>query len=651
MLLILFDFPLYLLTTDTGCLPNASTPFTVLPMLIHLALLLTLLEILALSGVLLLWAKQVAGARLLVVFLLGVATWIVGNELPNWAGLGSVPLAMALLSSLTFTSAAFFHFCVIFCGAPLSKRYIQAAYVLAALVALLSVVRSPGDFVHFPPFTGFQWVVVPNAVGWAHSTAWGILASAGLLTLAWGWLHAPSPLRRKQFASIAVSCAWGLLAISGFGFAALGIELYPWAVLTMPLFPLLLVYGVLRYRVFVVNVWARRAVASALLILLGLAAVSLTVLLPVDSKWLNAVVVAATCLTLSGPVWRVASRLVYPGGTPSADDLRQWRNAMGQAESLPALAGIATQLLSARMGTALQVQVLADGALPPANGTTPTNTPGLLCSKLPLTEASQQANRWHTELIAFEEAPPGQRHLAALFGDALADAAAQVELAELAQQRERERQLQARLAELGSIAAAVAHDVRNPLNIIAMAVAMAPSDTRQEVGEQIARISHLTADLLDYAKPWQIAPSDTDIHARIQALVRHRPEVELGAQLAQPLAVTLDAARFDQALGNLLSNACTAAGHRRVLVDTEQLPDAVLVHVCDDGPGIPADMRERLFEPFASRSPGGTGLGLAIVARIMAAHGGSASVAERAPWRTCFTLRFPAAPSTPALPV
>ena len=96
-------------------------------MLIHLALLLTLLEILALSGVLLLWAKQVAGARLLVVFLLGVATWIVGNELPNWAGLGSVPLAMALLSSLTFTSAAFFHFCVIFCGAPLSKRYIQAA--------------------------------------------------------------------------------------------------------------------------------------------------------------------------------------------------------------------------------------------------------------------------------------------------------------------------------------------------------------------------------------------------------------------------------------------------------------------------------------------------------------------------------------------
>ena len=600
-------------------------------MAIHLALLLTLLEILALGGVLLLWAKQVAGARLLVVFLAGVAVWIIGNELPNWAGLASVPVAMALLSSLTFTSAAFFHFCVIFCGAPLDRRWIKAAYALAIAVAVLALFRSPGDFVHFPPFTGFQWVVVPNAVGWVHSAAWGILASAGLLTLAWGWLYTPIPIRRGQFGSIAAACAWGLLAISGFAFAALGIEQYPWPTLTMPLFPLLFVYGVLRYRVVVVNVWARRALASAIFIVLGLAVVSLTVLLPVESKWLNAAAVATACFILSGPVWRFASRLVYPGGTPSADDLRQWRSAMGQADSLEALAAIAAPLLSRRMGTPLQVRVQADAA---PSATPERTTPGLLCHKT-------AAGDWHTQLVGFEEAPPGQRHLAALFGNSLADAAAQVELAEQALQRERERQLQARLAELGSLAATVAHDVRNPLNIIAMAVALAPAETRQEVGEQIARISHLTADLLDYAKPWQIAPVPTDIHQRIQQLTRHRPEVELGAAIAQPLIATIDPARFDQALTNLLSNACTAAGQRRVQVDTEQRADAVLVHVCDDGPGIAPEMRERLFEPFASRSPGGTGLGLAIVARTMAAHGGTASLTDRAPWRTCFTLRFP----------
>ena len=63
-------------------------------MAIHVALFLTLLETIALSVVLLVWAHQVRGARLLVVFLAGVVTWIVGNELPNWFGIGTAPLAM-----------------------------------------------------------------------------------------------------------------------------------------------------------------------------------------------------------------------------------------------------------------------------------------------------------------------------------------------------------------------------------------------------------------------------------------------------------------------------------------------------------------------------------------------------------------------------
>ena len=71
----------------------------------------------------------------------------------------------------------------------------------------------------------------------------------------------------------------------------------------------------------------------------------------------------------------------------------------------------------------------------------------------------------------------------------------------------------------------------------------------------------------------------------------------------------------------------------------------MLLHICDNGPGVPDEIRDRLFEPFASRSPGGTGLGLAIVARIMTAHGGSVALTERPPWRTCFTLRFPVTPT------
>ncbi|BAE50719.1 hypothetical protein amb1915 [Paramagnetospirillum magneticum AMB-1] len=74
----------------------------------------------------------------------------------------------------------------------------------------------------------------------------------------------------------------------------------------------------------------------------------------------------------------------------------------------------------------------------------------------------------------------------------------------------------------------------------------------------------------------------------------------------------------------------------------EREPDSVMVHVCDDGPGIPDDIRASLFQPFISRSPGGTGLGLAIVAKVMAAHNGSVLLSERPSWSTCFSLRFPA---------
>ncbi|HEY8977431.1 MAG TPA: ATP-binding protein, partial [Burkholderiaceae bacterium] len=123
----------------------------------------------------------------------------------------------------------------------------------------------------------------------------------------------------------------------------------------------------------------------------------------------------------------------------------------------------------------------------------------------------------------------------------------------------------------------------------------------------------------------------------------------LDASLEGELLVDADARRVDQALTNLFENARVAAGAEdpapgQVHVAAEHVPGALLLHVCDDGPGVPAEIRARLFEPFASRSPGGTGLGLAIVARIMNAHGGSVALTERPPWRTCFTLSFPTTP-------
>jgi signal transduction histidine kinase len=600
-------------------------------MTIHIALALALIETLALAAVLVVWAKHVAGARLLTVFLLGVATWIVGNELPNWVGLSAVPVALALLATVPLTAAAFLHFCATFCGEPLNRPALALSYGSASAAVLLSLVITPGHFEHFEPFTGVAWVVVPNWAGWTTSLIWASHSAAGMVVLGRGLWLSQAPQQRRQIGAVMLSCGWGLLSMSGYAFAALKIPMFPWQVLFVPAYPVILVYGILRYRVFVANVWARRALAWAILLGLGLLVVPLTVLLPVESKWVNAAAVAVICLALSGPVRRVAERLVYPGGTPSATDLGEWRRALSSAQSAQALADAAALQVSRRLGLKVHVHIgPMDVAL--SNAQEPT----LVCR--------QTSIGWQTELHGFEEAPPGSRHLVELFGSVLSDAAAKVELATFAQQREREHQLQARLAELGSLAATVAHDLRNPLNIIAMAVATAPAETRQDVAEQITRISRLAEDLLDYAKPWQLKPQTFDLVQRVKDAVRHAPEVELGPGLAEPLLLQADPLRVDQVLANLLSNARSAAGQRRVLLDIERQDHAVVLHVCDDGPGIPADLRERLFQPFASRSPGGTGLGLAIVARIMTAHDGSVALTERAPWCTCFTLTFPWTP-------
>ncbi len=189
---------------------------------------------------------------------------------------------------------------------------------------------------------------------------------------------------------------------------------------------------------------------------------------------------------------------------------------------------------------------------------------------------------------------------------------------------------------MGALATTVAHDLRNPLNIIAMAVAGVEPAVRSEVRTQIERMEALVRDLLDYAKPWRIEPAGVPLAAAV-AEAAGGLTVENG--VAAGLEIRADPLRLRQALANLLANAAAAGG--RVAVLAESTTGAVLVHICDDGAGIPPDIRATLFQPFVSRGPGGTGLGLAIVAKVMAAHGGSVALTSRPDWTTCFTLRFP----------
>ncbi|MFL6627517.1 MAG: sensor histidine kinase [Vitreoscilla sp.] len=600
-------------------------------MLIHLTLAFSLFETLVLAGVLLAWADRVAGARLLAAFLGGIAVWIVGNELPNWLGHGMERASMALLATAPLTSAFFFHFVVVFCGVRVPRALIAAGYLLGATSTGVSEFLLPAYLVH-NRYIG--WIALPHAAGWIASTAWVVLGAGGIAVLLASFVRARQPAF-SQIAAVAASCLWGFACLTGYGMAVLDLPVYPFPLLGLPLYPVILVYGILRYGVFVANAWARRALVWTLLLALGAAVVALTPLLPFESRWLGGLAVATSCLALNGPIRRVAERLVYPGGSVTAADLLAWRQALQPAETAEALAAAASSVLTRRIGIHVEVRI---GGGAPGDAAAPRLV------------AVRGPDAWAIELAGWDAAPPGPRHVAELFGSVVAEAAARVEQTQQVAARERERQLQARLAELGSLAATVAHDIRNPLNIIAMAVASAPADTRRDVADQVARIANLTNDLLDYAKPWKLAPARIDLAAQVRHAALRLPELSLHASLARELTIDADPRRVEQALANLFENARVAtistddAPAGRVHVEAEAVPGALLLHVCDDGPGVPAEIRARLFEPFASRSPGGTGLGLAIVARIMAAHGGSVALSERPPWRTCFTLSFPTSP-------
>ncbi len=195
------------------------------------------------------------------------------------------------------------------------------------------------------------------------------------------------------------------------------------------------------------------------------------------------------------------------------------------------------------------------------------------------------------------------------------------------------------------------HELRTPLTIIrgqleVLASHESPSAAEVRrverlVQDEIARISRLVDDLLVLAKSEQprfLRLEKIDLPAFVGELwQRSTLQVDRSFELGElpPGALSADPDRLAQALRNLLSNAIahTSAGAGTVRLSVESLEgERVRFVVEDDGPGIPPEQRDRVFERFhrvdqaRDRASGGTGLGLAIVAAIAAAHGGRARV-------------------------
>ncbi len=241
--------------------------------------------------------------------------------------------------------------------------------------------------------------------------------------------------------------------------------------------------------------------------------------------------------------------------------------------------------------------------------------------------------------------------------------AAAIELCQLiAAKVELERELaeKAKMAFLGEMAARIAHNVKNPLSSMKTLVqlleedASLPERVRRDchmVASEIDRLNANISQVLRYAKPARDTDRPADLAAvagRVIALTRadaERREVRLEFVLGpEPCPVQGGEEAASDIVSNLVVNALQASapgGKIRVALDRSS-PGRVELHVEDEGSGIPADMKEKVFQPFFTTRPGGTGLGLAIVARRAEEIGGSAEFTSplSAKGGTRFTVRF-----------
>ncbi len=208
----------------------------------------------------------------------------------------------------------------------------------------------------------------------------------------------------------------------------------------------------------------------------------------------------------------------------------------------------------------------------------------------------------------------------------------------------RERRIQAdRIAAMQTLTAGLAHEVRNPLNAAKLQLELLERRIRRgtddprlvEPGElaqkELERLTLLLNEFLAFARPPELHTQDHDV----ASIVRQVAELERisaerrGAELAlivcpEQLIAIVDPPKVHQIVLNLVRNAIeavSAGGH--IALELELDEDRIHIRVQDDGPGIPAEVLPRIYEPFFSTKEAGTGLGMSIVHSLVTLHGGS----------------------------
>jgi two-component system NtrC family sensor kinase len=223
-----------------------------------------------------------------------------------------------------------------------------------------------------------------------------------------------------------------------------------------------------------------------------------------------------------------------------------------------------------------------------------------------------------------------------------------------------------RLAALGTMAGMLAHDFRGPMTVIrgyAETLVEDPPSSADEVRERARRIvdaadrlERMATETLDFARGAErlvLRPVALGLFlAELAALLEEElPGLEVVRDLCVPGArrVPLDVDKVRRAVSNVAANARDAMGGRgrlalRARIELRGEAECLVLELEDEGPGVPPQIRETLFDPFVTLGKKrGTGLGLAVARRFVADHGGAIDLAPHQPGRgACFRLSLPA---------
>lgn len=212
-----------------------------------------------------------------------------------------------------------------------------------------------------------------------------------------------------------------------------------------------------------------------------------------------------------------------------------------------------------------------------------------------------------------------------------------------------------KLAAVGRLSSAIAHEIRNPVAMIASSMATAKSagitpKAREEMYEiataEAARLERLTSDFLSYARPStpnRTSSAVSDLLGYIAEIASPhalRRGVSIAATASETLHANLDTTQVQRALLNLVMNAIDAAKPGSTIqLRAERLSEGALeIQVRNAGVPISDEVLASIFEPFYTTKPQGTGLGLAIARNIARAHGGDVYLACNEPQRVCFAM-------------